>query len=111
MKDLASILEETFKTKTRAVENPLITSVGVTAAQILANNPNRLAWVIVNMSANTIYLAFSNAVSATRGIILAPNGGSASMVYNEDFQPTGWAVWALASGAASAVYAYEVVTQ
>lgn len=109
--DLAGLLLERFKCKTRAVENPLVTAVGTTAILVLANNPNRLAWVIVNLSANTLYLALGNDVSATKGVLLAPNGGSASMVWDEDFQTVGWAVWGVAAGANSAIYCMEVVTQ
>ncbi|GAI99817.1 unnamed protein product, partial [marine sediment metagenome] len=39
---LKDLLEEKFKVRTRVVENPIRPSVGLTALQILANNPNRL---------------------------------------------------------------------
>ena len=111
---LDTLLMERFKVKTRAVENPQgITSLGTTATILLANNPNRLAWVLVNLSANIIYIGFTNEVSATagseRGIRLNANGGLASMVWDEDFQPTGWAIWGIASGLTSQIYSYEVV--
>lgn len=111
MLDLAGLLLERFKVKTRAIENPLVTSVGTTATLALANNPNRLAWILVNLSANIIYIALSNLVSPSYGIYLDPNGGVASMVWDEDFQATGWAIWAIAPAGASAVYSMEVVTQ
>lgn len=107
---LADLLMERFKVRTRAVENPqAVTSLGTTAQVILANNPNRLGWVIVNLSTNIVYLGLTNAVSATRGIRLNANGGLASMVWDEDFQMTGWGIWGVASGAASAIYSLEVV--
>jgi len=109
--DLASLLLEKFKCKTRAVENPVTTSVGATATLLFNNNPNRLAWNFVNLSANAIYLALANDVSATKGILVASNGGFASMVWDEDFQTTGWAVWGIAPAGASACYSSEVVIQ
>jgi hypothetical protein len=107
---LADLLEERFKVRTRAVENPSgIISLGVAAQIIFANNPNRLAWIAVNLSSNVIYLALSNVVSATHGIRLNANGGMASMVWDEDFQMTAWGIWAVASAPASELYTLEVV--
>ena len=111
---LDTLLMERFKVKTRAVENPQgVTSLGATAQIILANNPNRLAWVIVNLSGNVIYIGFTRTVNAgagtEQGIRLDANGGSAMMVWDEDFHPTAWAIWGIASGAASQLYSYEVV--
>lgn len=106
---LAELLMERFKVKTRAVENPKITSLGVTAQQVLGNNPDRLAFIVQNLSANVIYLSLKNDVSSSKGIRLAANGGSFSCIWDEDFQMTGWAWWAVATGASSAVYAIEVL--
>ena len=107
---LADLLRERFKVRTRAVENPSgIISLGVAAQIILANNPNRLAWIVVNLSGNVIYLALSNQVAATHGIRLNANGGTASMVWDEDFQMTAWGIWGVASAPASELYTLEVV--
>ncbi|GAJ15286.1 unnamed protein product, partial [marine sediment metagenome] len=73
-------------------------------------NPNRLAWVIVNTHADQIlYISFTNDVSQALGIRIDPAGGHASMVWDEDFEPTGWAIWGLGSGAGTTFYVYEVV--
>jgi len=107
---LKDLLMERFKVRTRAIENPLaVTSLGATAQMILANNPNRLGAVIVNLSANIIYLSLENDVSSTKGVLLGATGGKASLVWDEDFDMTAWAWWAIASGAASALYVLEVV--
>jgi len=111
---LDTLLMERFKVRTRAVENPqAVTSLGVAAQIILANNPNRLGWVMVNLSANTIYIGFTRGVNAgagtEQGIRLDANGGFASMVWDEDFHATAWAIWGIASGAASQLYCFEVV--
>ena len=109
--DLATLLVEKFKCKTRAVENPVATSIGATAALVFNNNPNRLAWILVNLSVNAIYLALSSGVSATGGIYVSPNGGWRSMIWDEDFQMTGWGIWAIAPAGASDIYSVEVVVQ
>ena len=106
---LANLLLERFKVRTRAVQNPLITSVGTTALQILSNNPNRLGFTIINLSTNNMYLALTNDVSSTKGILLTPSGGSFGMVWDEDFQMVAWAWWVVAAGANSAVYSVEVL--
>ena len=109
---LANLLMERFKVRTRAVENPrAVTSLGITAQMILANNPNRLGWIIVNLSTNTVYLGLQNDVSSSKGILLDPSGGQAAMLWDEDFQMTGWAIWGVASAANSAIYAIEVVEE
>jgi len=106
---LAELLMERFKRKTRAVENPLITSVGTTATLILKNNPNRLAFIIHNLGAYPVFLGFTSDVSITKGARIDPNGGAYSMIWDEDFDATAWAIWAIADGGTSAVYTIEIV--
>ena len=107
---LKDLLMERFSVKTRAVENPLnVTSLGATAQKLLSNNPNRLGFVIVNLSANIVYIGLENSVSSTKGIRLDANGGSSGCIWDEDFDMTAWAWWAVASGAASAIYVLEIV--
>ena len=109
--DLAGLLLEQFKVKTRAVENPLLTALGTSALLVFSNNPNRLAWIFINLSANTVYLGLGNDVGTAKGVLIAPNGGSATMIWSEDFQMTGWAIWGIAPAGASNCYSIEVVTQ
>lgn len=107
---LKDLLEEKFKVRTRVVENPIRASVGTIALLILGNNPNRLAWVIVNTHATqTLHLAFTNEVTTTTGIQLDAAGGSASAVWDEDFEPTGWAIWGIGSDDDTTFYCYEIV--
>ena len=111
---LADLLMERFKVKTRAVENPAgITHLGVTAEIVLANNPNRLAFTIINLSANVVYVSLTSDVSATvgaeQGIRLDANGGSFTCIWDEDFQMTAWAWWGIATAHPSQIYVLEVV--
>jgi hypothetical protein len=106
---LADLLLRQFGVKTEPVENPLgVTSIGTTAERILSNNPNRLAWIVINLSANIVYLALKSDVSSSKGIRLNANGGEASMIWSEDFQAVSYEVYAVASGASSAIYVLEV---
>jgi len=108
---LKDLLEQQYKVKTRLVINPLgVTSVGITVSQLLPNNPNRLAWMLVNLSANDLYIAFERDVSVNKGIYLSPTGGSVKFLWSEDFELVGYEVYAIATGATSAIYLVEVVT-
>lgn len=102
------VSEKRFGFPTRPVENPVVASVGTTVDEVLLNNPDRVFWIIVNLSANIIYVALKEDVSATKGIRLDANGGFTSMSADEDGEAVAYAVYALASGAASAIYVLEI---
>lgn len=109
MSKLQELLTKEFGVRTRLVENPVITSIGTTAGLVLSNNPDRLAWVITNLSVNVMYVGYNNDVASTKGIYLDKNGGSIGAIWKQDFQATSWEVFIVAAGASSAVYSYEVV--
>ena len=108
---LQDILDKRFGVKTRPVEGDPATQVGTTAALLVRNNPNRLALLVVNLSANIIYLGLTQGVASTQGIRLTANGGSAAFTPESDFIAPSWAWWAVASGANSDVYVMEIVEQ
>jgi len=108
---LHELLMEKFKVRTRAVVNPKVSEIGTTPGQILGNNPNRLAFVIINLHATqSIYLGLDSSVASTKGIKIDPAGGSLKMVWDEDFQITSWAIWGVGSGAGTTCYVLEVVS-
>jgi hypothetical protein len=108
VKQLSELVYEKFGIRTRAKVNPVTASLGITAALALKSNPNRLAWLLINLSANVVYIGFSRDVSSTKGIRLNANGGQASMIWDEDFDITGWEIYGVAAGANSAIFCYEV---
>jgi len=110
MTTLHDLILDRFKVKTRAVENPVTDTVGTEPVIILHNNPNRVFWLLINLSPNTIYVALSHDVSPNKGVYVDPNGGGTSMIWDEDFHATGWAVWAVASAADSKIYVLEIAT-
>ena len=97
-----------FGFPTRAVENPVVAAVGTSAVVILKNNPDRVFWLVVNLSTNVVYVALSEDVGDAKGIRLDANGGWASMSVEEDGEAVAYAVHAKATGAASAIYVLEM---
>jgi len=106
---LQDLLLQQFKVKTRQNINPEVSTLTGGVDKVLGNNPNRLAWVIINLGANSAYVGFTNDVSASKGILLSALGGSASMVWDEDFETVGYEVYCKGT-AADTLYVIEVVT-
>lgn len=106
---LADLLFERFKLKTRSNINPVVAAVGVAAIPILLNHPDRVGLVIVNLSANVVYISPLDTVLATSGIRLDANGGMASMVWDEDFELVSHEWYGIATGAASAIFISEII--
>jgi hypothetical protein len=104
----AEFSRKRFGRPTRLVVNPLVDSVGTSPVRVLANNPDRMMWLIINLSTNTVYLGFDPQVSSTRGIILGASGGYASMVIEDDGEAVAYEVWAVATGPNSPIYVIEV---
>lgn len=109
-KTLKDLVNDRFGVVTDFRVNPLdIANIGAATVKILPNNPNRVAWVFVNLSANVIYLLNDETVGITNGVRLVANGGIASMVWDTDFDITGFGLWAMASGAGSNFMVFEII--
>lgn len=91
--------------------NPDTASVGLSVVRILPNNPNRFAFVIINLGTFAVYIRPDFQVSATAGIRLAPQGGSFSASWLEDFHLVGWSWYAIADAAAQDIFVLEVVAR
>lgn len=109
MSVLDRFLEKKYGASTRSVDNPLVNpgTVGTSPVQFLQRSGNRVGWTIINLSVNTVYLAFDSEVSATRGVLLDPSGGTARSWIEEDGEMSQKEVWLVASGANSAVFVEE----
>jgi len=107
----ADIIARRFGVSTWARQNPLTSVVGTSVSRVLDNNPGRLAWTIVNLSPNNVYLALDRGVGATHGILLTPNGGSASMMLDEDYEATCWEMFGVASADNSDIFVIEVLIE
>jgi len=107
--NVAELIEKRFGMVTRATRNPLVDEMMTATLRLLPNNPNRLGWMAVNLSANNIFLALDPEVSAAHGVLLTPNGGALSMIYEEDFEATCWAVYGMAAANNSDIFVIEVL--
>lgn len=99
-----------FGAPVNPVVNKSTASIGVAASRLMINDPDRLGFLVVNLSANDLYIMIDAQVSTTRGIKAGPNGGSISVVWFEDFEICAWEWFAVASGAASPVLVIEYLS-
>jgi len=85
------------------------TTIGTTSTRLVIQNPQRVAFLVVNLSANTIYVAPTGVVSATTGIRLGPTGGQVAVLWKEDLvlPALEWSI--IADGAASAYLLIELL--
>lgn len=104
---LHEMLEALYGVTSHIVQNPLVDEVDIAVTRILPNNPKRLSFTFVNLSANVIYIAPSNQVAATAGIRLAPNGGMIVVQWDRDFEMVSHDWYATAGANNSAVYMLE----
>ena len=107
LRTLKELLESKLGVRTYTRINRVTSTVGTTVQRVLQNSPNRVAAVIVNLSANTIYISPDGVPSATHGIRLGASGGSLVLKWDEDFSLCGYEWNALATAAASDVFIIE----
>lgn len=97
-----------FPFPTRLIESDPGTTVNASVTTLLRNNPNRVYWYIENIGSFQARVASSRGVSITYGRLLDSGGGWASAQASEDGDVTGWEVYGIANGGASAVYVVEI---
>lgn len=90
---------------TESVLYPLV--IGQVPLKVALNNPNRVSSLFINTSDDDIYLAFDPAPSDTNGILLVANGGSFGLEITSDFGLTGYAMYAVSTGATSSLQFLE----
>ncbi len=108
---LHEILESLYGVRTYPRENAAGSEVGVVAEVIARNNPMRASLLVVNMSANVMYIGLTAAVAATHGMIIAPNGGSILFQWDRDFELVTEEWYCVAAGANSDIYVLENILQ
>lgn len=88
---LRAYAEKRFGRKTRAIVNPLdIEEVSTGVTQVLNNNPDRLMFLIINLSDTNMYFGWFRDVNATKGMILAAAGGTIIMAVEDDAELVGY---------------------
>ena len=85
-------------------------TVGATAVEMLKNNPNRVSFIVVNLSGNSLYMSTSPDVSSANGIYISPNGGRMILQWDVDFELVSQQWYGIATGAGSAVFILENIS-
>lgn len=84
-------------------------TVGTGVTTLLQNDPGRLFWYAENIGGFQARMSPTRDVSTIYGRLIDSNGGNVSMSLAEDGSVTGWEIYAIANGGASAFYVLEVL--
>lgn len=84
MKTLYDLLQSVYGISGIHRINPLVDEIDIALTRILPSNPNRLAFVFINLSDQNIYLSPDSDAGADHGIWIAPNGGSFIVQWDKD---------------------------
>lgn len=106
--NVAELIQKKYGILTRANQNPLRTALTTGVLMLLPNNPNRLAWVVCNLSDTNCYIAWDRDISAQHGILLTANGGVATMTMDEDFEATTWELFGLSDGVDKDIFSLSI---
>ena len=91
-----------------------ITHVNVSASapptKLCDNNPNWLELILSNVGDYGIYIHTSVDYTIPTGVLLTPNGGFLSMMWNEDFDITGYQWYGYADTLAGELTVMEVIS-
>jgi hypothetical protein len=109
--ELAKMISERFARSVIPFENLTVSSIGTAAVQIMRQDPDRLGFVIINLSVADMYIGPFRDVSATKGIKVPPSGGSAVALWDEDFEAVGKEWFGVATALASAILVTEYVAE
>jgi hypothetical protein len=110
MVTINDLLEIELGAPTRPVINPVLSQVGTAELQVLRNNPNRIQFILVNLSANAMFILPQPGVSSSNGIRIPPSGGSGSFWWKEDAAVVSWDWYVVASASSSNLLVIESVT-
>ena len=102
---LADYVKKKFGVHTRSYPIADPVSCLTTVTVILPNNPDRLGYTVVNLGATAMYVAWDRGVLASHGIYIAPNGGSFSLVADEDGELVGYELFGIAITGAVDIFA------
>jgi hypothetical protein len=107
---LSDLLQNLYGVTSFPQINKKVNQVGVSVVEIMSSNPNRVSFLVVNLSANNLFISPENDVSSTKGIYIAPNGGSITVQWDRDFELVSQPFYAIAGGAASDVFILENIS-
>ncbi len=104
---LQNLTAEKYQGKTYAIERAV--SIDTTRVEVLSNNPNRVAFQIINTSAIEIRISQNATLTSSIGFQLSPSGGVISMGYDEDGDSVGYTLFGVALAAGGSVWVREVI--
>jgi len=108
-KTLKDLVNDKFGVSTRPVLNPVIQTVDANELMLFNNNPNRFAFLVMNLSGNILYILPDNGVTANRGIRLNANGGQYIAIYDQDFDMVGYSWFCIGSAPGTTLLSLEIV--
>ncbi len=91
---LEALSDKRFGGHTTYTERTVTLSTNV--ARILANNPNRVFWSIINLDTNDFRFNNDPVISAADGWVVPANGGVAIMSWEDEGEVVGYDVYARA---------------
>jgi len=74
------------------------------------NNPNRLELILSNVGDYNIFVNADITYELPEGLLLTPNGGFVSLIWNEDFDITGYSWYGFAQTGAGEITVMEVLS-
>ena len=103
----AEYAQARFGGPTRLLERDV--TIGTAAAELLQNNPRRVAWLAQNRGANDISTSNARDVTTGVGFLLAATGGAQSMEVDEDGEAVTYDRYAISGVAGNVVHVIEVI--
>lgn len=102
-----NLLDQLFQIAVETRDGGIDVTASTTVEQFLRANPSRVAFTFVNLGINPVFIWSDEQVSASRGLRAGPNGGSITVIYDQDFARVGYAWFMVATGGASNVAIME----
>jgi len=84
-------------------------TLGLTVAQILRQDPRRVGFIFINLSPNQIFISPIGAATSTNGIRVGPSGGSVHVLALEDGEMAAWEWSGVADLAGSNYFILEIL--
>ena len=86
---LSELIKRLFDIKTEPRINDDTNTINVAETRIVKPNDDRVEFLVINLGVNNAFILPEPGVSATRGILLTPNGGHYLCEYDKDFHLVG----------------------
>lgn len=109
MLSLHEFISERFGVRVRERENAETEAMTTTSALVLRADSSRLAATVINLGQSDVFLRPRRPPSATVGIRLGPNGGSITLMAEEDFALVGVDWFGATAVGTSTLYVLEEV--